>query len=90
MTGKLSNIFPSAYLINLLDDSGMSKEKLAEKPVPYLLPGTQRQIEIGFNTGEGKLCLKYQGIAFGKLPQWQRPDQICRNKIENTQTGALK
>ena len=39
--------------------SGMAKETLAEKPVKYLLPATQRQIEIGFNPREDQLSLRY-------------------------------
>ena len=46
----------------------MTKERLAAKPIKYVLKGTQRYLSIGYDLAAGHLTIKLEGVDAVKLP----------------------
>ena len=46
----------------------MTKERLAAKPIKYVLKGTQRYLSIGYDLAAGHLTIKHEGVDAIKLP----------------------
>ena len=47
---------------------GVTKERLAAKPIKYVLKGTQRYLSIGYDLAAGHLTIKLEGVDAVKLP----------------------
>ena len=47
---------------------GVTKERLAAKPIKYVLNGTQRYLSIGYDLAAGHLTIKLEGVDAVKLP----------------------
>ena len=47
---------------------GVTKERLAAKPIKYVLNGTQRYLSIGYDLAAGHLTIKHEGVDAIKLP----------------------
>ena len=47
---------------------GVTKERLAAKPIKYVLKGTQRYLSIGYDLAAGHLTIKHEGVDAIKLP----------------------
>ena len=47
---------------------GVTKERLAAKPIKYVLKGTQRYLSIGYDLAVDHLTIKHEGVDAIKLP----------------------
>ena len=47
---------------------GVTKERLAAKPIKYVLKGTQRYLSIGYDLAAGHPTIKHDGVDVVKLP----------------------
>ena len=46
----------------------MTKERLASKPIKYVLKGTQRYLSIGYDLEADHPTIKHEGVDAIKLP----------------------
>ena len=46
----------------------MTKERLAAKPIKYVLNGTQRYLSIWYDLAADHLTIKHEGVDTMKLP----------------------
>ena len=61
---------PTSYEAHKVPRSipGVTKERLAAKPIKYVLNGTQRYLSIGYDLAAGHLTIKLEGVDAVKLP----------------------
>ena len=73
-----------------IPDNSVSKDRLAAKPVQYVLKDSQRQLSIGYDLAAGHLTLSHEGIDAEKLPPVAKDLQIYQSKIVDTSTSDTR